>query len=154
MGRFVGRRWPLAEAGRLFPTALWAEWQNKQLLQTLIRSIYATCAQQNATTMYALVRCGRLRHWTDYDSMTATCLHPIAFLSPTECVLKLRLSCSLATFQKSKLCPLLRMPSKINVPFSGMYCVVMSLMASCATIPPKSAAICGKTAPPARVLDN
>lgn len=37
----------------------------------------------------------------------------------------------------------LRIPSQMHVAPSGTYCLVMSLIASCATRPPRRAAVCG-----------
>jgi hypothetical protein len=45
---------------------------------------------------------------------------------------------------------LLLTPSKIHVLSTGTYCSVMTLMTSCETIPPESAAILCSSAPPAR----
>lgn len=45
-----------------------------------------------------------------------------------------------------------RMPLKMQVPLRGMYCLVTSLIASCATSPPSKAAICGRSAAPLRQL--
>lgn len=45
-----------------------------------------------------------------------------------------------------------RIPSNRHVPSNGIYWCEISLIASWATIPPTKAAICGNSAPPARVL--
>jgi len=49
---------------------------------------------------------------------------------------------------------LLRTPSKMQVLSMGTYCLVMTLITSCATMPPVSEAILWSSDPPARTLSQ
>lgn len=62
------------------------------------------------------------------------------------------MQCNQSSIQNLKTPVVLLMPSNTHVASKGTYWPVISLMASCATMPPRRAAICGRSTPPARAL--